>query len=219
MSTSKFFLSSVCKFLPYLASSKILLLAQLVLQRAAATAVAQQYCPASQESSISSHFIQAKGSNRSYLNNSAPLHSTHSPCAADLPLNLIIQDTDECWAQRSDEGFSQAEHWHTSKIIHCSQNTRFPCKIWAFKPQGAQADELVNILNTSFSQAAFKFEQDSRKVLHWKFQKSHLQLFPSLQFCPTQSPLGAAFFQTPDAKRCEQTKCLNSLGLHLILLV
>lgn len=38
-------------------------------------------------------------------------------------------------------------------------------KIWAFKPQGAQADELVNILNTSLSQAAFKFEQDSRKVL------------------------------------------------------
>lgn len=37
MSTSKFFLSSVCKFLPYLASSKILTLAQPVLQRAKAT--------------------------------------------------------------------------------------------------------------------------------------------------------------------------------------
>lgn len=96
-------------FPPYLVSSKILITAQLVLQSAKAVAMPQQYCPVFQASSISSHFTQAKGSNRSYLNNSASLYSTHFPCAADLPLNLISSDTDECWAHRSDEGtISQA---------------------------------------------------------------------------------------------------------------
>lgn len=45
MSTSKFLLPSVCKFPPNLASCKILILAQLVLQSAKAIAVAQQCCP------------------------------------------------------------------------------------------------------------------------------------------------------------------------------